>query len=73
MLVGGLLDRLATDILGPFPESTQDNKYVLAETDYFTRWVEVFTIPDQSAMTCSNVISDEVIGCYGCPYRIMRA
>ena len=30
MLVGAPLDRLATNILAPFPESNQGNKYVLA-------------------------------------------
>ena len=64
------LDRLTTDILIPFPESTQGNKYVLAVTDYFTMWVEIFAVPDQSAMTCADVIIDEVVGHYGCPYAI---
>ena len=53
MPVGAPLDRLSTDILGPFPESTQGNTYVLAVTDYFTKWVEIFAIPDQSAATCA--------------------
>ena len=70
MLVGAPLDRLATDILGPFPESTKGNKYILAVTDYFTKWVEVYAIPDQSAITCAEVILDEFIGRYGCPYNI---
>ena len=62
MLVGAPLDRLATDILGPFPESTRGNKYILAVTDYFTKWVEIYAIPDQSAVTCAEVILDEFIG-----------
>ena len=55
MPVGDPLDRLSTGILGLFPESTQGNKYVLAVTDHFTKWVEVFAIPDQSAVTCAGV------------------
>ena len=62
MLVGAPLDRLATDILGPFPKSTRGNKYILAVTDYFTKWVEIYAIPDQSAITCAEVILDEFIG-----------
>ena len=48
MATGAPLDCLATDILGPFPESTRGNKYVLAVTDYFTKGVEIFPIPDQN-------------------------
>ena len=70
MHVGAPLDRLATDILGPFPESAKGNKYILAVTDYFTKWVEIYAIPDQSAITCAEVILDEFIGRYGCPYNI---
>ena len=70
MPVGAPLDYLATDILGPFPESTQGNRYALAVIDYFTKRVEIFAIPDQSAATCPEIIQDEVIGCYGYPYNI---
>ena len=55
MPIGAPLDRLSTDILGPFPESNQGNKYVLAVTDYFTKWVEIFAIPDQSASNMCKI------------------
>ena len=70
MATGAPLDCLATDILGPFPESTRGNKYVLAVTDYFTKWVEIFPIPDQTAPTCAEIILNEVIARFGCPYNI---
>ena len=70
MATGAPLDHLATDILGPFPESTRGNKYVLAVTDYFTKWVEIFAIPDQTAATCAEIILNKVIARFGCPYNI---
>ncbi len=37
MPVGGPLDRLATDVLGPLPETKQGNRYILVVTDHFTK------------------------------------
>ena len=70
MPTGAPLDRLATDILGPFPESSRGNRYVLVVTDHFTRWVEIFAVPDQTATTCAEKILDDVIARFGCPYDL---
>ena len=39
--VGVLLERVCLDLLGPFPESRNKNKYVLSKVDQFTRWLEL--------------------------------
>ena len=70
MPTGGPWDRLATDILGPLPITPRNNRYILTVTDYFTKWVEIFPVPDQTAITCANVILNEVICRYGCPLAI---
>ena len=67
MRVGAPMDRLATDILGPLPETPRGNKYILVVTDYFSNWVEIFPIPDQTAPTCANKILNEIISRFGCP------
>ena len=33
--------KYSMDIVGPFPRSSEQHKYVLIFTDYFTKWVEV--------------------------------
>ena len=48
-IVGGTMERVAMDILGPLPETYSGNKYVLVVTDYFTRWVEAYPLPNQEA------------------------
>ena len=39
-------------------------------TDHFTKWVEIFAVPDQTAVTTANVILNEVIARYGSPLSI---
>ena len=70
MPVGAPLDRLATDILGPLPETPRGNRFILVVSDSFTKWVEIFAVPDFTAVTCAERILNEVIGRFGCPYDI---
>ena len=39
--------------------------------DAFSKWVEIFAIPDQTAETCASVILNEVIARFGCPYDLL--
>ena len=70
MLVGAPMDRFSTDFLGPFPVTPRGNKYILVVTDSFTKWVEIFALPDQSAKRCVSVLLNEVIGRFGTPLSI---
>ena len=49
------------------PRSTQGSKYCLVISDYFTRWPEVFAVPDQKAVTVARVLVDGVITRHGVP------
>ena len=69
MPVGAPLDRLSTDIMGPLPETQRHNRYILIVVDYFTKWVEVFLVPDQTAKTCAQVIVNEVHSPFGITLR----
>ena len=51
MKVGGVLDRLSTDIFGPLIETPRGNRYILVATCHFSKWVEIFPLPDQTAVT----------------------
>lgn len=51
---------IAVDILGPLPMTRNGNSYVLVATDDFTRWVEVYAIPDQGAGTVAQKLVDEL-------------
>ena len=70
MRVGAPLDRICADHFGPLPLTARGNRFVLVVTDHFSRWVELFPVPDQSAQTCARVMLNEVISRYGCPLAI---
>lgn len=48
------MERVAVDVLDPFPTTYQGNRYVLVAMDYFTKWPEVHAVPDQSAVTTAE-------------------
>ena len=54
--VGGPMEMIAMDILGPLLESNSGNRYVLVVSDYFAKWAEVLAIKDQKAVTVASVV-----------------
>ena len=67
---GSPMDRVAMDILGPFPISAKGNRYVLVIGDTFTKWIEAYAIADQTAPTIANVVVREFIARFGTPLEI---
>ncbi|GFX18208.1 retrovirus-related Pol polyprotein from transposon 17.6 [Trichonephila clavipes] len=52
--VGAPFERIAFDILGPLPRSSDGNHTILVVMDYFTKWPEAYPIPDQEASTVAE-------------------
>ena len=69
--VGAPWDVVATDYLGPLPVTPRGNKYILVLSDYFTKYVEIIAVPDQTAETCASRILNEFISRWGCPLSIL--
>ena len=59
--------RVALDIMGPLPITDRGNRYILVIADYFTKWVEIFPMPNMLATTVSRLLMDGWICCYGAP------
>lgn len=59
--VGVPMETVAVDVVGLLPCSTKGNRYVLAAIDYFTKWPEAYTLPDQEA---ENVVDALVEGMF---------
>ena len=70
IVTGYPLQLVAMDIVGPFPESTAGNSYVLVAADYFTRWVEAYPIPNQEAVTVATKLVNEFFCRFSLPERL---
>ncbi|GFU83029.1 retrovirus-related Pol polyprotein from transposon 412 [Trichonephila clavipes] len=68
--VGAPFERIAFDILGPLPRTASGNKYLLVVMDYFTKWPEVYPIPDQEAPTVAEAVVQHWISRYGVPLQL---
>ena len=42
------------DILGPLPQTPRGNRFVLVVTDYLSKWMESYAIPNQEATTVAE-------------------
>lgn len=67
MQSGNVMERVAFDITGPLLESTLGNVYILVVSDYFSRWVESYPIPNQESHTIAKVLVNKYFCRYGWP------
>ena len=66
------VERIALDIMGPLPQSNSDNSYILVIGDYFSKYTEVYALPDHTAQTVARVVVEQWICRYGVP-RIIHS
>lgn len=58
---GYLMQLVALDILGLFPELPAANTHILVVADYFTKWTKAYGIANQEATTVEGKLTDEFI------------
>ncbi|GFX48208.1 retrovirus-related Pol polyprotein from transposon 412 [Trichonephila clavipes] len=68
--VGVPFERIAFDILGPLPRSSDGNNNILVVMDYFTKWLEAYPIPGQEASTVAEVLVQHWISRFGAPLQL---
>ena len=61
------LQRVVVDILGPLPETSNHNKYLLIVGDYFTKWTEAYPMRNMEAQTVARILTNEFITRFGVP------
>ena len=65
--VGAPMERIAVDIAGPLPITTQGNRYICVVMDYFTKWPEAYALPNHEAETVAEVLVDQFFTRFGVP------
>ena len=65
--IGGPMEMIAMDFVGPLPITNNGNRHILVMADYYTKWVAAFPLPDQRAESVARVLVKEVICRYGVP------
>ena len=68
--VGAPMERVALDIIGPLPISFKGNKYALIVSDYFTKWVEGYPMPDIETTTIVENFVSNFVCRFGVPLQI---
>ena len=59
------------DILGPFPVSTSQKKFLIVAVDHFTKWVEVEAVPTITEARIQHFFWKEVICRFGIPHTLI--
>jgi transposase InsO family protein len=63
------MEVLNIDAIGPLKEDEFGNSHILVVVDCFTRWVELYPVPDVSARHCATALLQHV-GRYGVPATV---
>ena len=56
---------IGIDIMGLFPPTPRQKKFLLVVVDYFTRWIELFALRSTTATDIANILINEIICRYG--------
>ncbi|CAF1337169.1 unnamed protein product [Rotaria magnacalcarata] len=62
---------IGINIMGLFPPTARQKRFLLVIVDYFTRWVEIFALKQTTATHIANILINEIICRYGTPVYIL--
>ena len=72
LISGAPMERIAIDFLGPLPVTENGNEHILVLSDYFSKWVECFALPNQRADTTADALVTQFFSRFGVP-RILHS
>jgi len=68
--LGAPFERIAIDIAGNLPEIDRENNYLRIAMDYFTKWPEVYAIPNQEESTVADALVTNVFRRFSVPMQL---
>ena len=70
LFAGRPWQKVAVDLVGPMPETSRGNKWILVLMDHFTRWQDAIPLTDATAPVVASTL-DERVFCYmGLPEQL---
>ena len=65
-----VMERVAIDSVGPYPEDEYGNKYIIVMIDSFSRYTVLFTARDTTALSAAKALL-QFVGKFGCPAELL--
>ena len=69
--VDGTFDRVAMDILGPFPATDDGNRYIIVFSDYYRRWPEALALKSIEASCIAHLLVDKILSRHDAPRTLL--
>ena len=65
------MERIYIDSIGPLREDSQKNRHIIVIIDGFSRWIELYAVPDVTAEIAAKKALFDWVGRFGTPAQIM--
>ena len=71
IIVRNPFEVMGMDIVTGLPSTSKGNRSIIVFTDYYTKWVEAFAIPDETALMIAKKLIKGILSRHGAPKRII--
>ena len=71
LLIGEAFERIGIDLMGPFKETKNGNKFIIVGIDYLTKFIEIAALKEKNAENIVEFIYTKIILNHGCPNTIL--
>jgi hypothetical protein len=64
-------ERVGMDLMGPFRETDQGNRWILVMVDYLSKWPIAVPLPDKKAETVARAFVEHLVCVHGAPESVL--